>query len=110
MTALSPRGNGAEWTRNALCAGMNGFLLLLLALLMTAPLAAASTEPPVRVTTDSSTYCAELASRFAAQPATYDETTRLLAEEGQRLCDTGFVRTGIAKLRRALRAAAHTGG
>lgn len=96
----------AAWRNNASMVRA----VLFAASIMTAPLATASNEPTVRVTTDSGAYCAELAVRFAAQPVPHDETARLLAEEGQRLCDTGFVRTGIAKLRRALRAAAHLGG
>ena len=79
---------------------------LLLVPLFAIPIAAlASTEHPVRVTTDSSAYCQELAVRAAAQPAARQEPMRSLAEEGTRLCETGHVRTGIAKLRRALRAA-----
>ena len=71
--------------------------------------AAASPDGPVRVTTDSTAYCAELVSRLAEQPHSHAEPARSLAEEGQRLCGKGHVRTGIAKLRRALRAA-QTGG
>ncbi len=64
---------------------------LVLLLLSAAPFAmAAATDHPVRVTTDSSAYCTELAVR--------------LAKQGQRLCESGHVRSGIAKLRRALRA------
>ncbi|WP_270935815.1 hypothetical protein [Falsiroseomonas oryzae] len=70
----------------------------------------ASTENPLRVTTDSSAYCLELASRFAGQPGATAEPVRSLAEEGQRLCENGHVRTGIAKLRRALRASQQAGG
>jgi hypothetical protein len=78
----------------------------LLPLLLVIPLAApASTEHPVRVTTDSSAYCEELATRFDGRAGTATEESRALADEGRRLCETGFVRTGIAKLRRALRAA-----
>jgi hypothetical protein len=65
---------------------------------------ASASEAPVRVTTDSVAYCQELAVRVAALPASVTEAVRSLAEEGQRLCDAGHVRTGIAKLRRALRA------
>ncbi|HEV7268433.1 MAG TPA: hypothetical protein VGN83_26530 [Falsiroseomonas sp.] len=80
-----------------------GFLLPLIVVL---PLAApTSTEHPVRVTTDSSAYCKELAARFEGRPGATSEAAQILAEEGRRLCETGFVRTGIAKLRRALRAA-----
>lgn len=67
-------------------------------------------DGPLRVTTDSSAYCGELALRLSAQPQAALEPVRSLAEEGQRLCETGHVRTGIAKLRRALRAAQGMGG
>ena len=83
-------------------------LLLALAVLALAVLplpADASPDGPVRVTSDSTAYCAELASRLAEQPHGHAEPARSLAEEGQRLCGKGHVRTGIAKLRRALRAA-----
>jgi hypothetical protein len=62
-------------------------------------------EAGVRVTTDSVEYCAALAARLALLPAGAQEPARSLAIEGQRLCQAGHVRTGIAKLRRALRAA-----
>jgi hypothetical protein len=74
--------------------------------LTVAPLAASMpAEQPVRVTTDSYAYCSELQTRLAGQPGAGAEPARSLAEEGQKLCATGHVRTGIAKLRRALRAA-----
>jgi len=62
-------------------------------------------EPPVRVTTDTVAYCHALAARLAALPAAAAEPALSLAEQGRRLCDSGHPRTGIAKLRRALRAA-----
>jgi len=65
-----------------------------------------SAEPQsVRVTTDSIEYCGSLAQRVAALPGGALEPARSLAEDGMRLCDSGHVRTGVAKLRRALRAA-----
>ena len=79
--------------------------LALVIALLSVPLAAAAADGPVRVTTDSTAYCAELAGRLAEQPYGLVEPARSLAEEGLRLCGTGHVRTGIAKLRRALRAA-----
>ena len=83
---------------------------LLPMLLCAAPIAmAGATDHPVRVTTDSSAYCMELAVRLASQPRSVAEPAKSLAEEGQRLCETGHVRSGIAKLRRALRAT-QTGG
>jgi hypothetical protein len=78
----------------------------LAALLIATSLATpASTKQPVRVTTDSSAYCSELQSRLADQPGARAEPARSLAREGRKLCESGHVRTGIAKLRRALRAA-----
>lgn len=56
------------------------------------------------MTTDSAEYCEALAARLAASPQTVAEAPRDLGEEGRRLCANGHVRTGIAKLRRALRA------
>jgi hypothetical protein len=70
----------------------------------------AASEHPVRVTTDSAAYCEVLAERLAARPKAAAGEVRSLAEEGQRLCETGHVRTGIAKLRRALRATQANGG
>lgn len=83
----------------------------LLLMIMTTPVSSPiPAEQPVRVTTDSSAYCQELASRVASQPNAAAEPARSLAEEGQKLCDTGHVRTGIARLRRALRATQPNGG
>jgi hypothetical protein len=65
----------------------------------------AATDPPLRVTTDSSAYCEELAARLAAQPGGGAEPALSLGADGKKLCETGQVRLGIAKLRRALRAA-----
>jgi hypothetical protein len=71
---------------------------------------AVATDHPVRVTTDSSAYCLELASRFAGQQGERDSAALALADEGRKLCETGYVRTGIAKLRRALRTLQTVGG
>ncbi len=73
--------------------------------LLVAAGALGAAEPPVRVTTDSVAYCQALATRLAALPAAAEEPALSLAEEGRKLCETGHPRTGIAKLRRALRAA-----
>jgi hypothetical protein len=62
-------------------------------------------EPGVRLTTETAEYCRSLAARVAALPNAGEEPTRSIAAEGIRLCHTGYVRTGVAKLRRALRAA-----
>jgi hypothetical protein len=67
--------------------------------------AAGLADQPVRVTTDSLAYCGELAMRLSVQPGAEREPARSLAAEGQKLCSDGHVRTGIAKLRRAIRAA-----
>ncbi|NKC31406.1 hypothetical protein [Falsiroseomonas selenitidurans] len=83
-------------------------LALDLALGIQALPALAQPSPPLRVTTDGPAYCRELAARLAALPAT--PIQRQLAAEGLALCDAGHVRTGIAKLRRALRAAQHRPG
>ena len=77
-------------------------LLLLASLPDWAPALAA--ESP-RITTESIEYCEELAARLAASPRPVAALLRELGEEGQRLCTSGHVRAGIAKLRRALRAA-----
>lgn len=57
-----------------------------------------------RMTTDDLEYCEALAARLAASPAPLRTGPRELGEEGLRLCAAGHLRTGIAKLRRALRA------
>ncbi len=58
-----------------------------------------------RVTTDSREYCIELADRLVVLPGATDEAVRRLAEDGMRLCNNGHPRTGVAKLRRAIRQA-----
>jgi hypothetical protein len=85
---------------------MRGMFRLMAPLLLiaAAPTQIVGAELPLRVTTDSSAYCIELVSRFAIQSAQAADASRQLAAEGARLCETGHVRTGIAKLRRALRA------
>jgi hypothetical protein len=65
----------------------------------------AQAEPLLRVTTDSIAYCDHLATRLNVFPTASQEPARSLAEDGMRLCGNGHVRTGIAKLRRALRVA-----
>jgi len=57
-----------------------------------------------RISTESSEYCEELFARLAASRLPVTAASRDLAEEGRRLCANGYLRTGIAKLRRALRA------
>lgn len=83
--------------------GMPPRLFLLLPLLVGVP-GPASAEALRTVPQDVS-YCRELAARLASMPGAEKEPAHSLAEEGVRLCRDGYVRTGVAKLRRALRAA-----
>jgi hypothetical protein len=76
-----------------------------LALVFAAPALATGAEPMARITTDSPDYCRELALRLAPLPGAHKEPARSLAEDGLRLCDAGHPRTGVARLRRAIRAA-----
>lgn len=62
-------------------------------------------DRPLRVTTESAEYCQTLAVRLAATPQAGAEIPRGLGEQGRHLCAIGQYRTGIAKLRRAIRAA-----
>jgi len=60
---------------------------------------------PMRVTTDTPQYCDTLANQVAqasrAHPAAMPQA-KSLAAEGQRMCDEGLIRGGLARLRRAL--------
>ncbi|MFL1462389.1 hypothetical protein ACI6QG_09315 [Roseococcus sp. DSY-14] len=62
-------------------------------------------EASLRVTTDSAEYCETLATRLAGMPTAAAPLPQALGQEGRRLCATGHLRTGIAKLRRAIRLA-----
>lgn len=84
---------------------MRGTLLVLAILIAVGFAAALRAEPAARVTTDSREFCLTLADRLAQLPGGAREPARSLAIEGLMLCDRGHVRTGVAKLRRALRAA-----
>jgi hypothetical protein len=75
-----------------------------LAFAFMAPSAVWAGDATPRVTTDNAEYCDALAARLAASPQPVADGPRELGEEGRRLCANGHVRTGIAKLRRALRA------
>ena len=75
--------------------------VLALAALLSAPARA----EVLRVTTDSAEYCHVLSLRLAGVEPHAGDAPRRLAEDGRRLCQDGHVRAGIAKLRRALRAA-----
>lgn len=94
-----PRGEAAAGRMRAMRA------LLLLTLFAAPPGSVVGAEPLARITTDSQDYCVELADRLARLPGAHDEPARSLAADGLRLCDSGHARTGVAKLRRALRAA-----
>ena len=67
--------------------------------------ASPAAEPAPRVIDDTPEYCRSLAGRLAMQPAARLEPSRSLGEQGVKLCGEGHVRTGITKLRRAMRAA-----
>ena len=84
---------------------MRATLVLLATLAGPGTGSASGAEPSARVTTDSLAYCAELAERLAAMPGARGEPARALAAEGLGLCEKGHTRAGIAKLRRAFRAA-----
>ncbi|WP_301587666.1 hypothetical protein [Sabulicella glaciei] len=60
----------------------------------------------LRLTTDTLEYCQSLARRLESMPGHTEPTPRLLGQQGRRLCARGHVRTGIARLRRAIRIAA----
>ncbi|BDG70412.1 hypothetical protein [Roseomonas fluvialis] len=77
------------------------FLVFVLA----APVPVTGAEPVARVTTDSPDYCRELVQRLAPLPGADKEPARSLAEDGMRLCESGHPRSGVARLRRAIRAA-----
>ncbi len=79
--------------------------LPILVLVVAAPTFAAGAEPMARITTDSPDYCRELAQRLAPMPGARSEPARSLAQDGIRLCETGHPRSGVARLRRAIRAA-----
>ena len=85
-------------------AGMRLAALPLIGFAMLAPDAGA--EPAaVRVTTDTYEYCTTLARRLSVMPRAAQEPARSLGADGVRLCARGHVRTGVVRLRRALRAA-----
>ena len=75
------------------------------ALLLFASTPALAQQSAPRLISDSSEYCAELAGRFDALGAEAPAHLRVLANEGRQLCAEGQTRSGIAKLRRALKEA-----
>lgn len=76
-----------------------------IALMLLLPPSAWAQQAAPRLISDSPEYCAELAGRFAAIGAEIPGHLRALADEGQKLCAEGQTRSGIAKLRRALKEA-----
>jgi|GEM_PF-1512092 DNA-binding FrmR family transcriptional regulator len=90
--------------------GMMGRLRMFLPVLLGFGLGAAAQpnqapEQRLRVTTDDDAYCQVLLERVSAAPAAANGPAAQLMEEGRQLCRAGHPRTGIAKLRRALRVA-----
>ena len=75
------------------------------ALLVFLPAAAVAQQPAPRLISDQPAYCTELSSRFAALENEASAHLRVLADEGRQLCAEGQTRSGIAKLRRALKEA-----
>lgn len=75
-------------------------------LLLVLPGSARAEAPDLRLTTDTLEYCQSLARRLDSMPGHTEPTPRLLGQQGRRLCARGHVRTGIARLRRAIRIAA----
>ncbi len=75
------------------------------ALLLFASTPAFAQQSAPRLISDSPEYCAELAGRFDALGAEAPAHLRSLANEGRQLCAEGQTRSGIAKLRRALKEA-----
>lgn len=82
------------------------FAFLLLPPLLLAAWEGRSAE--LRVLPEGPGYCEDLAARLARQPRGRMEPARSLGAEGLRLCGQGDVRSGIDRLRRALRAAQAT--
>jgi hypothetical protein len=83
---------------------------LLAVLLLTAAAGPPIAEPTgveavPRILDDTPEFCRSLAVRLATIPSAQFEPSRTLGEQGIKLCDEGQFRIGIAKLRRALRAA-----
>ncbi|WP_207538421.1 hypothetical protein [Sabulicella rubraurantiaca] len=76
-----------------------------LAVLLVLPNPARAEHQPqdLRLTTDTLEYCHALARRLESMPGHMEPTPRLLGQQGRRLCARGHVKTGIARLRRAIR-------
>jgi hypothetical protein len=89
--------------------GLRNALVLTLPLALGPPAALSQSPPqapppPLRVTTDTPEYCDTLAGRIAAERQAHPRPmpeVQQLAQEGQHMCDTGLVRAGLLRLRRA---------
>ncbi len=79
--------------------------LHLVAIVLLTTAAGPAAEPVPRIIDATAEYCHSLADRLAALPAARLEPSRSLGEQGVKLCGEGHLRIGVAKLRRALRAA-----
>jgi len=77
--------------------------LFCLAFVFMAQLPAQAAE--LRVLGPDAADCEALSLRLARLPRSRQEPARSLGLEGEDLCRSGHIRTGVAKLRRALRAA-----
>ena len=75
--------------------------LALLAQLCLSGRCLADDPPSFALTTDTPTYCAQLARQIADRHSQILDVQRLLAE-GRDMCESGQVRGGIRRLRRAL--------
>ena len=72
------------------------------------PLVPLAPAPPPRMTSDSPEYCAHLGNEFTRALRNHPQASpesRMLADEGSRLCARGHLRAGIMRLRKALRMA-----
>jgi hypothetical protein len=83
-------------------------IVALVGLGATASLSQTAPPPPttgeVRVTTDTPEYCEKLAERVARDEKARPDAPRQaeeLAAEGHHMCDSGLIRGGLVRLRRA---------
>ncbi len=91
--------------RRRIVAAMRLAILALLLAVLRASAAPAAEDPAPHLTTDTVEYCRSLATRLARLHPAAPEPAKELAADGLRLCGNGHVRTGVAKLRRAIRLA-----
>ena len=79
--------------------------LYLMVIVLLTSAAGPTAEPVSRIIDATPEYCRSLAGRLAMLPAVRLEPSRSLGEQGVKLCGEGHLRTGVTKLRRAMRAA-----